>query len=222
MTAVLDPREAYRIWAPSYDAENAITSIEDGLVAAMTPPLPGLRLLDAGCGTGRRLRAIDAAEVVGVDLSPEMLAQADLPPHVDLRVGDVRALPLDDAAFDLLWCRLVIGHLPDPDPVYRELARVAAPGATLVVSDFHPAAHRAGHRRSFRAGGIVHEAEHHVHLPDRQLAAAGQAGWRLVEMREGAIGPAVRAHYERAGKVDAYARDEGLCVVLALSFRKDA
>ena len=217
--SALAARDAYRLWAPTYAAETAISHLDERLVAALTPPLAGLRLLDAGCGQGRRLRDAPAAGRVGVDLSPEMIATG-LADGLDLRVGDLRALPLADAAFDVVWCRLAIGHVAERAQVYRELARVAAPGATVIVTDFHPAAHAAGHRRTFRAGAAVHEVEHHVHALADHLADAAAAGLTATAVREGAIGPEVEPFYRRAGKLDLYAEHRGLPVVLALAFRK--
>ncbi|HEX6908925.1 MAG TPA: class I SAM-dependent methyltransferase, partial [Longimicrobium sp.] len=145
----LAPREAYRLWAPVYEGETAVSFVDDRLVGALTPPLRGRRLLDAGCGTGRRLRdAGDAALVAGADLTPEMLAcgrRADGPAPALLAAADVRALPFAARAFDVVWCRLVVGHLPTLHQAYGELARVCRPGGTVIVTDFHPEAARAGH-----------------------------------------------------------------------------
>ena len=220
---VLSAREAYRLWAATYAGETAISFLESGLAQALTPPLPGLRLLDAGCGTGRRLRNTGAASALGVDISPEMLAEGTAhDPSVATLVADIRALPLPDGGFDVIWCRLVIGHLPDCAPVYRELGRMAAAGARLVVTDFHPAAHAAGHRRSFRHDGEVREIEHYVHTLACHQEAAEQAGWRLVTHREAAIGPAVRPFYDQAGRSALYAAHEGLPIVLGLAFSRQA
>jgi malonyl-CoA O-methyltransferase len=219
---VLSPREAYRLWATSYADETAISFLEIELTADLTPPLEGQRLLDAGCGTGRRLLGTGAASAVGVDISPEMLAAgAGRDPSVETMVADVRALPLPDRSFDMIWCRLVIGHLPDCAPVYGELARVAAAGARLVVTDFHPDAYAAGHRRTFRHGEQVHEIEHHVHDLARHLATAKAAGWRLAEERSAVIGPEARPFYEKAGRPALYAEHEGLAVVLGLAFERE-
>jgi len=221
--SALPVREGYRLWAPTYNAENAVSQLEASLVAEMTPPLAGLRLLDAGCGTGRRLRDCGAAMATGVDLSPEMIAagQGDLDPAIRLLVGDVRALPLPDAGFDLVWCRLVIGHLPECARAYAELGRVTARGGQVIVTDFHPAAHAAGHRRTFRHGDQVHEVEHHVHELAIHSEAARAAGLRLAAVRAAEVGPSVRPFYERAGRIAQYEADRGLPVVLALSFVKE-
>lgn len=222
---MLSPSDAYRLWAPTYADETAISHLENELVASLTPPAAGMRLLDAGCGTGRRLHGTGAASAVGVDLSPEMLdagiGRALPAAGVTAIIGDIRALPLANRAFDLIWCRLAIGHLRDCRPAYAELARVADRGARLIVTDFHPRAHRAGHRRTFRTGNDVHEVEHHVHPMTDHLAAGRAAGLELIEVKEAAIGPGVRHFYDNAGRASLYDEHAGLPVVIAFSFRRD-
>ena len=218
--------EAYRRWAPSYSNETAISWLEDELVSGMTPALGGLRLLDAGCGTGRRIRNASAATRVALDFSREMLAagigsEAGAAAGVEIVVGDVRDMPLAPSSFDVVWCRLVLGHLPRIEAAYSELARVADRGAAVIVSDFHPAAVDAGHRRTFSAGSEVIEVEHYVHTAAYHIAAARSAGLKHTLCREAAIGEDVRPFYERAGKHAAYRDHLGLPVVLALAFRKE-
>lgn len=219
---LLDPRSAYRLWASSYSPENAISAVDDRVVRDLTPPLVGKRLLDAGCGTGRRLMHSNAAVAIGLDLSAEMLAVArrTCPAEVRLLEGDVRSIPLDDASQDVSWCRLVIGHLPECATAYHELARVTAPGGRIVVTDFHPAAYAAGHRRTFRIGGDVHEVEHHLHLVEDHLAAAETAGLDLVEIVQATIGRGERRFYEAAGRIALFDAHHGLRVVLGLAFRR--
>lgn len=217
----LNALEGYRLWAPVYSGETAISQLEDELVAELTPPLEGLRLLDAGCGTGRRLQSAGAASAVGVDISSEMIEAGIFPqPGTRALIGDIRALPLPDGAFDVVWCRLAIGHVPDCAPVYAELARVSAAGACVIVSDFHPRAYLAGHRRTFRRDETVHEIEHHVHEVSTHIEAARAAGLTAADIREAAIGPSVRDFYESAGRLPLYDEHLGLPVVLALSFRR--
>lgn len=221
----LSADEGYRLWAPTYSDETAISFLEDKLVTAMTPPLAGLRLLDAGCGTGRRLRGSGAGSATGLEPSREMIAAGVASDgslsDVELIVGDVRAIPIKDKSFDVVWCRLVLGHLPAIAEAYAELARVADTGATIIVSDFHPAAVEAGHRRSFRVGAERFELEHHVHRPEDHIEAGRSARLGVREIRDAAIGSDVRSFYESAGRLDAYPDHFGLPVVLAISFRKE-
>lgn len=224
MSMPLRAREAYRLWAPSYAEETVVTLLEDELVADMTPPLAGLNLLDAGCGTGRRLRGCGAAAATGVDLCPEMLAAgraAGLPDTIPTFVGDLRALPVADQGFDVVWCRLAIGHVPECHRVYSELARACRPGGQVIVTDFHPEAHLAGFRRTFRHDGEMHEVEHYFHSVAIHRSAATQAGLRFGQVREGRVGPQVRSCYERAGKLAWYEAQLDLPMVLALAFTKE-
>jgi ubiquinone/menaquinone biosynthesis C-methylase UbiE len=225
VSTLLNARDGYRLGAPSYAQETAISDLDTMLVDAMTPPLLGLRLLDAGCGTGRRLLGAGAAHAVGVDLSPEMLdagiGRGNPGAGVTTMVGDVCALPLPDRSFDVVWCRLVIGHLRQCEPVYTELARVASAGATVIVTDFHATAYEAGHRRTFRDGQTVHEVEHYVHSQQEQVAAAAASGLRSIAIEEARIGPRVVPFYENAGRVALYHEHAGLPVVLALAFRRE-
>ena len=224
MTAMA-PIDAYRLWAPTYDEENAVTTLENALVGRLGPAPRGLRLLDCGCGTGRRLVDSGAERAVGIDLSPDMLAAGKerftFGPEVELRASDMADTGLAEHSFDLLWCRLAIGHVPDCRPVYRELARVANFGARVVVTDFHPAAWAAGHRRGFRHCERRIEVAHHVHSVETQIAAAAEMGLTPTGTAEAAIGPEVRSFYQAAGKLALYERDCGLPAVLALGFVRD-
>lgn len=214
----LEPEEAYRLWAPIYFEETVISFLDEEFAFELSPPLEGKRLLDAGCGTGRRSMNRNAALTIGVDLSLDML-QAGRASNVAL--ADVRSLPFQDQSFDVIWCRLVLGHLCDARQAYNELARVSRIGGVLLVSDFHAEAVAAGHQRSFRdLSGRELAVKHHVHdnLAHKKMAA--DAGLMLVTERNGLIGPSVRQFYARAGRLYAYERDHGLAVVAAFLFER--
>ena len=222
---VLPAREAYRLWAPSYPPDTAVTHLEARVADGMTAPTAGGRLLDVGCGTGQRLGDLpDAGLRVGVDLAPAMLARARdrLGPDAPLAAAELRALPFGAAAFDTVWCRLVVGYVPDLAAAYAELARVCRPGGSVLVTDLHPDAAAAGHRRSFReaASGELREIESHPHSPAAHERAARAAELVPVARRDGEVGELVREFYERAGRLDMYEAQRGLRLVLALSFRR--
>ncbi|MBO0748936.1 MAG: methyltransferase domain-containing protein [Porphyrobacter sp.] len=222
--SLLASREAYRLWAPTYEAGNPVTTLEQELVLRLGPSPGRLRLLDAGCGTGWRLAEAGAASAVGVDLSPEMLEIGRANPRcacAELIEGDLRALPVPSHSFDLVWCRLAIGYLAELPLAFTELARAAAPGADVVVTEFHPAALAAGHRRTFRTNDRVHEVRTYQHSEEQLVAAAGHAGLSLRARAEAAIGPQVRQFYRRAGREDLYREHRGLPLVLGLRFTRD-
>ena len=220
----LPAREAYRLWAPTYREETAVSALDRWAVAEIAPSPAGNVLLDAGCGTGRRLeeaRAAGALRALGVDLVHAMIRGGGAGAARACAVADVRALPFPDGTFDLAWCRLVLGHLADPAPAYREMARVLRPGGALVVTDFHPEAARAGHLRTFHdADGKRHVVEHHVHEADDHRRGAAAAGLVWDTALDAPVGPPILEHYRAAGALERYRRDEGLPLVLAMTFRK--
>ena len=216
----VEPAQAYRLWAPTYSDETAISLLEDELAHALSPPLAGKRLLDAGCGTGRRLASQQAAVAIGIDSCREMLLAGSAR---SVAVADVRTLPFPSAAFDVVWCRLVIGHVRELRPVYRELARVCRLGGTLFVSDFHPDAVAAGHYRSFRdESGQLYAVEHHVHDAQAHVESAAEYGFASRARQDGRIGSRVKSLYRRANREAAYERDWGLPVVAAFLFERTA
>lgn len=216
----LGAEQAYRLWAPTYGDETAISLIENDLAAELSPPLSGKRFLDAGCGTGRRLAGHHAGFAIGVDRCLEMLIAGG---GHRVAVADVRALPLPADFFDMIWCRLVLGHVFDPLPAYRELARVCRIGGSLFVSDFHAEAAAAGHSRSFRdRSGQLYAVEHHVHDVASHLRSAQQAGFAPRARRDGQIGRRVEHLYVRAGRGSRYETDFGLPVVAAFLFERTA
>jgi SAM-dependent methyltransferase len=99
---------------------------------------PGARWLDVGCGTGALAStALDAAEpaaVAGVDASTGFLRTAAAREgRAAFAAGDARALPLADAAVDVVVSGLVLNFVPDPARAVAELARVAAPGGVVAA-----------------------------------------------------------------------------------------
>ena len=231
----LPTRQAYALWAPTYGAETAVSYLEDAVVAELGVATAGRRVLDVGCGTGRRLATVAAppargaaALAVGVDATPEMLGQRTAP--VLVAAADVRALPFAPRRFDVVWCRLVVGHVAELAAAYAELARVCAAGGTVIVTDFHPDAVAAGHRRTFRdPTGAVREIEHHVHAREAHVRAAGEAGLALAAAREGRVGERIREFYVRRAEAgggrtgsDVYREQLGLALVLALAWEKRA
>lgn len=212
--SMLNAHDGYRLWAPSYCNETITTALDEQLAREMLHAFPRHRLLDAGCGMGRRIR--DIPDAIGLDLSVEMLAAGGVQNVV---AGDVRAMPFLSSQFDMVWCRLVLGHLIDPVPAYMELARVCKPGGYVFVTDRHPDAIAAGHRRTFTApDGTVYEIEHHVHRNHVQLAE--QAGLVQIASCEAAVGPQVQQFYARGIGLKAYKRDLGLKLVSAFLFRR--
>ena|SRR5205823_8237343 len=99
---------------------------------------------DLGCGTGQASAALApfVARVVAVDGSGAMLQAAKRRLHgfdnVDLRRGELEALPIDDARLDAATLMLVLHHVPEPERALAEAARALKPGGRLLVVDMQP------------------------------------------------------------------------------------
>jgi demethylmenaquinone methyltransferase / 2-methoxy-6-polyprenyl-1,4-benzoquinol methylase len=98
-------------------------------------------VLDVATGTGavaRELIRQKGCTVVGLDQSPEMLAEARrrLPEDVTLIHGSADRLPFADASFDALTFTYLLRYVPDPAATLRELVRVVRPGGTVAGLEF--------------------------------------------------------------------------------------
>jgi SAM-dependent methyltransferase len=99
---------------------------------------------DLGCGTGEVSASLApfVRRVMAVDASPEMLVAARQRlggrPNVEVRRGDLEALPVDDAQLDAAILFLVLHYIVEPERALAEAARVLRPGGRLLVVDMTP------------------------------------------------------------------------------------
>ncbi len=105
---------------------------------------PTLVVGDLGCGTGQvtELLAPHVARVIAVDGSTDMVQAARRrlkgSAHVEIRRGDLEALPIDDGSLDTGILTLVLHHVPEPLRALTELHRVLKPGGRALVVDMLP------------------------------------------------------------------------------------
>ncbi len=147
----LDPRAvaaSFGAASSSYDAaawlQNAVRQeLLSRVDLLATPPRA---ILDLGAGTGvaavtlkRRFRR---ATVTAADIAAPMLAVARGRSRFWRRIrcveADARALPFEDASFDLVFSNLMLQWLQPPDAALREIRRVLKPGGLLLLSSFGP------------------------------------------------------------------------------------
>ena len=134
-------RSEYREMVWSYDsnsvARNCAKVLADFAIES-TGTRPGIRVLDAACGTGLvglHLQAW-ADEIVGIDLSPDMLAEAGKKGvYAKLTLGDIStALKDHGGSFDLVTCAGALYHLPDLSGFFGGATCRLVPGGVLAVS----------------------------------------------------------------------------------------
>ncbi len=108
---------------------------------------PGLTVGDLGCGTGQVSELISphVSKVIAVDGSTDMVQAARRrlkgAHQVDVRRGDMEALPIDDAQLDVAIVALVLHHVPEPARALAEVSRVLKPGGRVLIVDMLPHDH---------------------------------------------------------------------------------
>ena len=126
------------------DAQALLGGVSDHL--RHVPAQPGMRILDAGCGSGSMAREIARAApetiTVGIDLRDKyidharMRATAEGLQNLTFQTGDVRELPFPEGTFDIVWTKYLLQWVAEPMLAMREFARVLKPGGLLVSANF--------------------------------------------------------------------------------------
>lgn len=201
--------EGYDRWSAIYDGEdNALIHVEDAHLPGVLGEVLGLRVLDAGCGTGRlALRlAASGARVTACDFSAGMLARLREKPGAEgiatIEHDLSRALPMADGSFERVLCGLVLEHLDNLAAVFGEFRRVLQPGGAVIVSTLHPAMMLRGISARFTDPATGRETRPRScdHSISDYVMAALAAGLRIEHMSEHVVDEATAERSPRARK----------------------
>jgi len=144
---------------------------------------------DLGCGTGQVSAALApfVGRVIAVDSSAAMLQAAKRRlagfDNIDLRRGELEALPIDDDRLDLAAMMLVLHHVPEPEKAIADVARALKPGGRIIVGDMLP--HDRENYRQQMGHVWLGFSDEHI---NRMLTDAGFSRIRIV-----AVAPDPRA-----------------------------
>lgn len=141
MAKELKPKEGYARYAAVYDQSAKYwDSFEKHNLDRLIESAKGLKVLDAGAGTGRiSIRLQNAgAFVTALDISPEMLSVLKKrKPAVETVEGDLEAMPFQDGSFDMVFSSLAIVHLKRVDRFLEECYRVLKDEGRAVIVNVH-------------------------------------------------------------------------------------
>jgi demethylmenaquinone methyltransferase / 2-methoxy-6-polyprenyl-1,4-benzoquinol methylase len=147
----MDARELFAPLGPTYERWGAVLSFGQDprwrrFLVSRVDAAPTDTVLDVATGTAAVARELVRQKdcfVVGIDQSPDMLAQgrravalSAASRKITLVEGDARALPFEDGQFDALTFTYLLRYVEDPAATLRELARVVKPGGSIAGLEF--------------------------------------------------------------------------------------
>ncbi|MCP3876196.1 MAG: metalloregulator ArsR/SmtB family transcription factor [Desulfobacteraceae bacterium] len=101
------------------------------------------KISDLGCGTGELIEKLSdkaSHKMIGIDSSPEMLAQARIrlsgKNNSELRLGELEHLPMKNKEIETAIMNMVLHHISQPEQPIAEAYRVINPGGLFILSDF--------------------------------------------------------------------------------------
>ena len=183
---------AYTRWAASYDTDsNATRDLDQSATANVLESLHIGLAIEAGCGTGKNtpLLARISGSVLALDFSPGMLARARgrvRASHVRFEQADLLApWPCADVSADLVTCNLVLEHIENLEPVFREAARTLSHGGRFFVSELHPCRQYLGSQARFvDENGETTRIPAYVHHVSDFTRAGLAAGFQIERLDE--------------------------------------
>jgi phosphatidylethanolamine/phosphatidyl-N-methylethanolamine N-methyltransferase len=136
-------QKSYRRWAPVYDLAFGRITQGGRILAARHVNATGGSVLEVGIGTGLALGYYGAqVQVTGIDLSAEMLAEAEvraaklgLRNVAGLHQMDARQIALPDASFDHVAAMHIMSVVPEPERVLAEMVRLCRPGGSVLIAN---------------------------------------------------------------------------------------
>lgn len=180
-------KKAYKSWSTIYDQNENKTRDLD-LVATQTilKSVTYNTVVELGCGTGKNTEWIapKTTEHIAIDFSSEMLAIAKSKiklPHLTFVEADItKPLAVENNFADLVTCNLVLEHIKDMAPVFKEINKILKPNGYLFISEIHPMKRFIGSQAKFDDELV----ESHLHHLSEYIAVSETVNFNLLKVNE--------------------------------------
>ncbi|MGZ3846795.1 MAG: class I SAM-dependent DNA methyltransferase [Flavisolibacter sp.] len=187
----MDPKKAYNSWASQYDTnENKTRDLEAKALREMLSKLNFKSCLEIGCGTGKNTEWLQAKaeHITAVDLSEEMLSKAKEKIHasnVEFLMADINGnWTFIDKTFDLVSFSLVLEHIEDLNPIFKEAGRKLNQGGHVYIGELHPFKQYSGTKARFETDEGLQIVQCYNHHISDFIQGAKKYGLKLMELEE--------------------------------------
>ena len=183
-------QQAYNSWASQYDTN--LNKTRDLEALALREVLSGISFsncLEIGCGTGKNTEWLiqKAQHITAVDLSDEMLAKATAKitsGNVEFKQADITQPWTFGTGFDLVTFSLVLEHIENLGPIFREVAAALQPGGHVYIGELHPFKQYTGSKARFDTEEGLQVVECYNHNISDFIQAAKKHGLTLTDVNE--------------------------------------
>lgn len=180
-------KKAYKSWSKIYDQnENKTRDLDLYATQSILSTLCLETVVELGCGTGKNTQWISnkSTKHIAVDFSAEMLAIAHSKVkanHVTFLEADIsKPLSIPSNFADVISCNLVLEHLKDMAPVFKEAERILRLDGYFFISEIHPIKRFNGSQAKFDDVLV----ESHLHHLSEYLTEAKKVGFKLITVNE--------------------------------------
>jgi ubiquinone/menaquinone biosynthesis C-methylase UbiE len=187
----MNTEQAYNNWASQYDTNlNKTRDLEGLALRNVLSAIPFVNCLEIGCGTGKNtVWLVDKAKkITAVDGSAEMLARAREKISGE-KVEFVQANILGEWTFrkqlyDLVSFSLVLEHIEQLIPLFKETAKSLNPGGHVYIGELHPFKQYTGSKARFETETGVQVVDCYTHHISDFIEAGKKNGLTLVDLQE--------------------------------------
>lgn len=183
--------QAYNEWSKTYDEmANKTRDLEKKAAKISLSGIPFKNVLEIGCGTGKNTEWLSekAESIIALDFSEEMLAIARKKidsSKVKFVQADINnSWKIPEHKTDLIVCSLVLEHISDLEPVFRQASEQLITNGHFYLCELHPYKQYAGSKARFTKDGKLQETEVFTHHVSDYVNAAMKNGFTILELQE--------------------------------------